>query len=702
MEKLVALDIETSNSKGKGALEPRDEGSVIALVQLGFEDGRIEINDWNEGTEAKLQGLIDEGYRFVIHQAVFELDWFSVHSSLKFEKVWCTMVASQVLNAGKAQVDQATAISGRLEGKNSDYLGVWDPLVHESDENIESSKKSSSRFSHSYQATVYRYADGVIVQKDQGNSDWLKRPLSPEQLRYAEDDVRYGVLVARNQWRFIQKMGLENVAKLEMEIIPAVSDMKLRGIKIDRRRWEEAAIEYGHVADSLETPLNQSLGLELAQKEGQKSLFGNFIPRAFKVSSPSQLASFFGLEKADESVLRSVEHPLIPDILKYKESQKISSTYGKGYLDLIREDGRIHSVLPQAETATGRFKSRKPNLQNIPPDMLKSFITTDEDKLLVFVDYSSMESRILAYASVDENFIKSVNSKDVHWENAKKIFGLPENAEKSGTFEALGKTLSGDDLRRMAKGVSFGIPYGISAVGLVNRGFADNADIGQDLIDGFLGQYPQVSKFLKSSVAEALTKGYTQDPFGRIRWYEIPKRGTEEEIRQATSRAARQAQNHKIQSMSANITKQSIRDLYKYLKDTGYGYMVLTIHDSIIFEVYKEHADKAIGNIIRIMEEAGPKVFPGMVVPVDTDVGHKEKRVCPISGSVFSVYSHLYEDGKVIENPLRFDKRVYALMASSGISPHDNDVIEKTKKAVSLQSDEWKEANKDIVNYCNT
>lgn len=230
----------------------------------------------------------------------------------------------------------------------------------------------------------------------------------------------------------------------------------------------------------------------------------------------------------------------------------------------------------------------------------------------------------------------------------------------------------------------------------------DNADIGQDLIDGFLGQYPQVSKFLKSSVGEALTRGYTQDPFGRVRWYEIPRKGTEEEIRQATSRAARQAQNHKIQSMSANITKQSIKDLYRYLRDTGYGYMVLTIHDSIIFEIYKEHVDEAVGEIIRIMEEAGPKVFPGMVVPVDIDVGHKEKRICPVSGSVISVYSHLYENGKVKENPVRFDKRVYDLMSDSGISPHDSNAVEKTKQVVSIQSEGWKEKNQDIVSYCLT
>lgn len=698
-EKLVALDIETSNGRGSGSLEPRDEGSCIALVQLGYEDGTIELHDWNEETESLIQRLIDEEYRFVVHQAVFELDWFSEHSNLKFKKLWCTMIASQILNAGKTGVDSATAVSGKLEAKNTEYLGKWEPIISEQDENIDAAKKTASKFSHTYQATVYRYADGAKVQKDQATSDWLRRPLTPEQVRYAEDDVRYGIVVTRNQWKFIKRLGLERVADLEMGILPAVANMKYKGIKIDREKWEEAALEYAKVADELEGPLNYQLGLEAAQKEGHVSVFGGFVPKAFKVSSPSQLANFFGLEKADEAILKGVDHPLIPKILKYKESQKIASTYGKGYLDLIREDGRIHSILPQAETATGRFKSRKPNLQNIPPDMLKSFLTTDDDKLLVFVDYSAMESRILAYAARDQNFIKSVNSKDVHWENAKKIFGLPEDANKADMFhvDALDRTVPGDELRRMSKGVSFGIPYGISAVGLVNRGFAEDADMGQDLIDGFLGQYPQVAKFLKSSVAEALTRSYTQDPFGRIRWYEIPKTGTEDEIRQATNRAARQAQNHKIQSMSANITKQAILDLDEYLSETGYGYMVLTIHDSIIFEIYKQYATQAVKDIVRIMEEAGPKVFQGIVVPVDADIGHKEKRKCVVTGIPFSVYSHVFDGEVVKENNTWIEKRVYNLMTQSGISPHEENLRDRVKKAVSFQSEEWKMENEDIV-----
>jgi len=695
-EKLVALDIETSDGHGMGTLEPRNPDSVIALVQLAYEDGTIEVRDWNKETHDVIQTLIDEDYRFLIHQAAFELDWFRVKTDLRFKKVWCTMIASQVLNAGKRMPDEATRESGKIVAKSE----LWKPLLEGKTENITLQPTKSRRFSHALQPTVHRYANGAIIKKDQAVSDWLHRPLSDEQLRYAEDDVRYMIEVARNQWKYIQKFNLEDVIDLEMKVVFAVVDIKHRGVQLDKREWSKLSKEYGIKSKQLEKELNKRFGDELAEREGIKSLFGTYITKSFKVSSPKQLADFFGVEKATEQVLRAINHPLIKKLLSYKEASKLSSTYGKGYIDLIWPDGRIHSLLIQAETTTGRFSSRKPNLQNIPPWMLKSLLTTDTNKLMILADYSSVESRILAYASKDTNFIDSVNSQDVHWENAKKVFNLPDNAKKTGVFSALGKLLDGLELRRIAKGVSFGIPYGISAIGLVSRGFAEDADQGQDLINSFLAQYPRVNTFLKQAVFEAFTRGYTQDIFGRIRWYELPSKLNEAEYRRIRSGIARQAQNHKIQSMSANITKQALVDLLSYFNSTDYGYIVLTVHDSIICEVYKEYANEAIPKIKEIMELAAKKVFPEITAPVDLDVGQKEKRVCRVTGLPFTTYSHKYDfkSMKLKENNRILEPRVEAILLKNNIDTTDFTRCSLFLKSyVSDQSEDWRKEHHDIV-----
>lgn len=454
MNKVICLDIETTNGKGAGSLDPREPGSAVALIQLAHEDGQIELLRPTESVLTRIRRYIDEDYLVIIHNAAFELDWFHVKYGIEFKNVWCTMVASQILNAGKVIPDDASTASTRIATKNIDYLGFWETLVDEDNDFL--TQKRAVRFAHNLQATVYRYANRAIIQKDQGNSDWTKEPLTPDQRRYAEDDVRYLKTVYETQRKFIERFGLDRVAELEMKLVIPVAAMKYTGMGIMKDEWLAEAQNYGVQASHLAEQLNLAFGTELAKQEGELSLFGDYTPRAFNVGSSAQLAKFFGLEKADEQSLRAIPHKLIPKLLEYKEMQKIASTYGEKYLAYVYPDGKLHSSLIQAETATGRFSSRSPNQQNVPADMLKSYIKASPGKLVVFFDYSSVESRILAYVAEDENFIRSVNSNDVHWENAKKIFHLPEDATRNGVFSVNGKSLSGDELRRKAKGVSFG------------------------------------------------------------------------------------------------------------------------------------------------------------------------------------------------------------------------------------------------------
>lgn len=605
-EKLVAVDIETSNGRGAGVINPKTPGASIALTQLTENGSDITLHRWHEA-KPLLQKYQDEGYRFIIHFTGFELYWW-LHFGLRITKVWDTMLASQLIHAGRSMPDEASMITAKKSARSLQHLGKWKPIVEEDDENFAERREGVS-LSHSLAAVVYRYT-GASIQKDQATSDW-SGTLSEEQVRYAKDDVRYLHAVALAQWKKLKDFGMERVTALEMELAPVVADMRYRGIQIEVPKWRKQAQEYLETADTLEQELNLELGRELAERSGDTNLFGVVIPRAFKVSSTSQLTKFFGTEKSDVAELKKINHPQIPKILAYKEAVKIASTYGEKFLGNVDEETRrIHTRLLQADTATGRFSSREPNCQNIPPKMLKEGLTCDPDKILVFADYSAMESRILAYLSGDKGFIGAVESGDIHSENARKIFNIPKDQPVP------------PELRRKAKGLTFGVPYGISALGLVNRGFASDIDEAEHLLSAFYEQYPVVEDFLRESRLSALLYGYNQNPLGRVRWYDLPKPGTmtKEEQKKVVRAVERQAQNFKIQSTSADVTKQALVDLYRYLTDGNFGYIILTVHDSVIFEIYRNKLDEVLPNIKAIMVDAGQKIFPGLITPVDIEV----------------------------------------------------------------------------------
>jgi hypothetical protein len=156
----------------------------------------------------------------------------------------------------------------------------------------------------------------------------------------------------------------------------------------------------------------------------------------------------------------------------------------------------------------------------------------------------------------------------------------------------------------------------------------------------------------------------------------------------------------KIQSMSANITKMALRDIYYYLKEKNFGKIILTIHDSIFLELHQETAEESIPKIIELMENSGPKIFDGMIVPVDADIGIKEKRTCIISGVEFYTYSHTYDGLKIKRNEQNVEPRVYALV--DGNVSNIYEARKKLLEELAGRDDDWKIKNYDIINAIKT
>lgn len=656
-DKTVYIDTETTNGANKGSLNALDPNSDIAIVQTSIR-GEVTVKRWNKETRDWLAQLNSEGYTFVFHNAPFDLFFLKMKGwELTLDRVFDTMIASQVINAGKEKVDYATSISRRTDSGKDEVMDIAENLFEDeedSEDDLASQTKKASFFSHSLGATAYRYAKVKMV-KDLGNSDWSRGELTPDQIRYAEEDVRHLERIVKNQLFIAKKYGMTKVLKLEMDLIPAVVDMRFQGILIDKENWIKAIDAYEKEYHELEEELNYAMGLELAERDDLgDSLFG-VLPKEFSVSSNAQLKNFFKdelvdgkpIESVSEEILKNIKHPLMKKILRYKEVFKLATTYGVGYLKHIHTDGRIHAELKQVSNsqgkaiATGRFASSNPNLQNIPPKLLKKLVMARAGYTRVVADYSSVEAKILAYAANDPGYIDSVNNTDIHRVNASKMFKV-DIAQVTA------------DMRSKAKVLSFAVPYGASAMGMWQKGLGETLEEAEKLLNDFYDAFPMVKKYLDKMVMDAMTKGYTQDYYGRLRWYEIPATHEAEDdvIKKIQKRVKRQAQNHTIQSLSASVTKLAIVNLHNYLVEKGWGYMILTIHDSVFFEIKNEYLDVALPEIKRIMEATGPLIMPKLITPIDFELGRVMNRPCVISGLGFDYMEFVWApDTGVKANP---------------------------------------------------
>ena len=261
---------------------------------------------------------------------------------------------------------------------------------------------------------------------------------------------------------------------------------------------------------------------------------------------------------ADSLQKMADEHPIVEDLLRYREVEKLRSTYADALPPLIAADGRIHATFNQTATTTGRISSEAPNLQNVPVrtadgrEMRRAFIADDGWGLLT-ADYSQIELRVLAHLAEDPGLIDAFDrGADVHTTTAAKVFGVDEDEVD-------------ERQRRFAKVVNYGLAYGMEAYGLGQR-----LDIPTDEARGdprrLLRRLPERAGVHGATIVqEAKERGYTTTIFGRRR--QIPELSSDNfRIRQM---GERMAQNAPVQGTAADIFKLAMIDLDRALDDAG-------------------------------------------------------------------------------------------------------------------------------------
>lgn len=298
------------------------------------------------------------------------------------------------------------------------------------------------------------------------------------------------------------------------------------------------------------------------------------------------------------------EHPIVKDILEYRQLAKLKSTYADGLGAVIAEDGRIHSTFNQTITATGRISSTEPNLQNIPIRMelgrlIRKVFVPEEGYVFLDADYSQIELRVLAHMSGDEMLIQAYReAQDIHRLTASQVFHVP--------FDEVT-----DLQRRNAKAVNFGIVYGISSFGL-SQDLSITKKEAADYINKYFETYPKIKGFLDGQIEMAKEKGYVVTMFGRRR--PVPELKSSNFMQRAFGE--RVAMNSPIQGTAADIIKIAMNRVYKRLTEEGLkSRLVLQVHDELLIETKVEEIEE----VSRILEEE-MKGAAALSVELDVDM----------------------------------------------------------------------------------
>ena len=303
----------------------------------------------------------------------------------------------------------------------------------------------------------------------------------------------------------------------------------------------------------------------------------------------------------------STKHPIVADLLEYRQLTKLKSTYIDALPQSIdAKTGRVHTHYGQVQTATGRLSSNDPNLQNIPVrsergrEIRKAFIPREGWKLLA-ADYSQIELRILAALTGDAGLLTAFKEgKDIHTATAAKIFDVaPEAVHR--------------DQRSTAKMVNFGIPYGISAFGLAQRLGTVSRTEAQEIIDSYFKQFPGIPGYVEAQKESAKAKGYVETVCGR-RSYLRDINSSNGTIRAA---AERNAINMPIQGTAADMIKIAMVRIQKSMTEAKLkSRMLLQVHDELVFDM--EPSEEAQ---LRALVTEGMVGALELACPIEIEIG---------------------------------------------------------------------------------
>jgi DNA polymerase-1 len=548
---MQGLDIETANPNGGGELEPTK--GYVRLVQIADSDGTADVYG---GKHPDVPGRIATLSEAVAHNAPFERTWIDEHYDIDIGVIHDTMVMSRVLYGG-----------------------------------TDSSR--SPRFSHRLEAVTKREL-GRTLDKAEQEADW-NGTLTREMLAYAARDAAVLRPLSEALLEKIEDAGLREVYELERRTSHAVDAMERNGFGIDEGRLHSFIEGTREEAKQLKAELEKAWGINPGSSKQLREHFGLEAREDWPTTKG-------GAPKTDQEALKALEdeEPMIRLWLHWKRVEKMRSTYGESLRKRI-VDGRIHGRFYQFGTATGRFSSAKPNLQNIPRDaaVRAMFWAGSEDRRLITADYASIEV-----------WVAAILWKDTRMQ---QVLAHGQNIHKATAAALLRKPYADitDEEKQIGKTTNFALLYGAGPNRLMAQFHKEGLSIGEDeavsLFKRFFDTY-RGFKRRRYALADAFREGRlpeTRTAIGRRR--------------NDTNRWHGPFLNHEVQGTAADGLKTALALLHE---DDRFptAKLVATVHDEIIVECDAHEAEEVRDWVVDRMVTGMKEALPGYHLPSDPKV----------------------------------------------------------------------------------
>jgi DNA polymerase I-like protein with 3'-5' exonuclease and polymerase domains len=542
----VGLDLETYGPRKGDGLDPwAGDIRLLSLCIQGQTPWLLDLRAIGYDLGELKTAL--ESCEIIAHNARFDLGWLRNKLDLRANRVFCTLTAARLLSAG-------TKPGNDLDKCLERYLNV-------------------------------------PPAPDHSRSDWGSMFLTEDQLAYAARDVAHLHNLAGVLRHELEMEGLDEVGQLEMQLVPVIVEMEHAGIAVDQSKLREIESKARASAAEHAAMLRQKLNL----------------PK-LNPGSPQQLlealhASGIELENTNEDTLKANDDgEIIPLILTFRGAEKLAQQ-AASLLDCVKRDGRIHGRFDPTGTATGRFSSKDPNLQNIGRGELRSCFVPAEGHRLIVADYSQIELRAAAAIAGETRMIEAYrNGVDLHKQTAASVLQKP--------IEAVTK-----DDRQISKSANFGLLYGQSAPGLV-RYAASSYGVHLELeqAEQIRRQFFRTYGHLRQWHGESRNKAdagarEVRTVLGRRRL--LPETASEWERFTALV-------NTPVQGGCADGMKRAIVLLAKRLP--AEARMISTVHDELLVEAPESMAEDVRGMVQASMIEAMADLFPQVPIEVEASV----------------------------------------------------------------------------------